>query len=70
MDYIYIKCGCVGVDGGAQDVALWCNGSSDRSLMVDPLSSFCDSQCSMTGVTKDVVSYLWDDAFKRTFAAN
>ena len=37
--------------------------------MVDPLSNSRSSQCSMTGVTKAVVC-VWDDAYKRTVAAN
>ena len=34
----------------------WCDGSSDRSFMLDPLSFFSRSSlCSMIGVTKAVV---------------
>ena len=38
-----------------KSVRSWCDGSSDRSFLVDPLSYFRSSQCSMAGVTKAVV---------------
>ena len=38
-----------------KSVRSWCDGSSDRSFMVEPSSYFHSSQCSTTGVTKAVV---------------
>ena len=35
-----------------------------------PQSISHSSQCSMTGVTKAMLSCLWYDAYKRTLAAN
>ena len=37
--------------------------------MVDPLSYFHSSQCSITGVTNAVVC-VWDDAYKRILGVN
>ena len=47
---------------------LWCDRSSDRSLMVDPLNYSCSSQCPTTGITKAVLcvlSNMWDGEYKR-----
>ena len=50
----------------------WCDGSSNRSFMVDPLGYFsfqpvphdwCNKGCGMCYT-------VWDDAYKRTLAAN
>ena len=38
-----------------KNVRSWCDGMSDRSFMVDPLSYFSFQPCSTTGVTKVVV---------------
>ena len=51
---------------------LWCDGSSDRSFMVDPLSYFSVQPVRPTGVTKAVVctimSLEWYN--KRTLTVN
>ena len=39
-------------------VRSWCDGSSDRSFMLDPLASSHFSQYPMTGVTKAVVCVI------------
>ena len=39
-------------------VRSWCDGSSDRSFMLDPLASSHFSQCSTTGVTTAVVCVI------------
>ena len=55
-----------------KNVHSWCDGSSDQSFMVDPSSYFlfqpvlhdwCNKGCV-------VLSCLWDNAYKRTLAAN
>ena len=53
--------------GARCSVRLWCDGSSDRSFMVDPLICF-----SFQPVVHDwyVLSCLWDGAYKITLAAN
>ena len=56
-----------------KSIRSWCDGSSDRSFMVDPLSYF-----SFQPVLHDwckqrpwyVLSCLWDGAYKRTLAVN
>ena len=53
-----------------KSVHSWCDGSSDRSFKVDPLSISRSSQCSTTGVTKTVLSCMLDGAYKRTLAVN
>ena len=44
----------------------WCDGSSDRSLMMDQLSYSHSVQCSKTGVSKNMVCAILsvDDAYK------
>ena len=44
---------------------VWNDGSFDRSIMADPLNF---SQCSTTGVTKDVICTIL--CYIRTLAAN
>ena len=41
-----------------KSVRSWCDGSSDRSFMVDPLSISRSSQYPTTGVTKAVVCVI------------
>ena len=51
----------------------WCDGSSDRSLIVDPLSYLSFQPVLYDWCNKRpwcVLSCLWDGAYKRTLAAN
>ena len=51
----------------------WYDGTSDRSFMVDPLSYFSFQPVLHDWCNKRlwyVLSCLWDDAYKRTLAAN
>ena len=51
----------------------WCDGSSDRSSMVDPLSYFSFQQCAPRLVYQRpwyVLSCLWDGPYKITLAVN
>ena len=68
--YVLVKVGCslCNVALRGKSVRSWCDGSSDRSFMVDPLSYFsfqpvlhdwCNKGCSVR-----------DGAYKRTLDAN
>ena len=50
----------------------WCDGSSNRSFMLDQLSYFSFLPVLHGWYNKDwyVLSCLWDGAYKRTLAAN
>ena len=50
----------------------WCNGSSDRFLMMDPLSYYSFQPVSMTGKTKAMICSILsvEGMYKRTLAAN
>ena len=42
---------------GSNQICAWCDGSLDRSLMVDPLSYFFSSHFSTTGLTNGCGMY-------------
>ena len=51
-------------------VCSWYDGSSDRSLMVDPLRYFSLQPLHHDWCMWYVLSCLWNGAYKRTIAAN
>ena len=57
---------------GSESVHSWCDGSSDRSFMVDPLSYFSFQPVLHDWCNKGhgMCYPVWDDAYKRNLAAN
>ena len=51
-----------------KSIRLWCDGSSDRSFMVDPLGYFLFQPVPHDWCNKGrgMCYPLWDDAYKRT----
>ena len=63
-DYCYTSYETLAGQLRGKSVRLWCDGSSDRSLMVNPLNRLVQQRLWY------VLSCLWDGAYKRTLAVN
>ena len=51
-------------------VRSWCDGSSDRPFIVNPLSYFSFQLVLHDWCNKGRGMCMWDDAYKKTIAAN